>query len=92
MLFLLNVLTGHGVSLNVLGINLYLSGVIDTIYIIVRILMILMISNLLTATTNPSDLTYGLEFYLKPLKIFKIEIEEVAIMMSIAIRFVPTLM
>ena len=51
-----------------------------------------MISNLLTATTTPQELTYAMEFYLYPLKIFKINVHEIALMMSIALRFIPTLL
>ena len=54
--------------------------------------MLLMISNLLSSSTTPSELTYALEFYLKPLKVFKINIYEIAIMVSIALRFIPTLL
>ncbi len=67
-------------------------GTIDTVYIILRLLNILLISNLLTSTTKPNELTYAIEFYISPLKVFKIDVHEVALMMSIAIRFIPTLM
>ena len=54
--------------------------------------MLLMISTLLSSSTTPSELTYALEFYLNPLKVFKINIYEIAIMVSIALRFIPTLL
>ena len=53
--------------------------------------MLLMISSLLSCSTTPSELTYAFEFYLKPLKLFKVNIHEIAIMISIALRFIPTL-
>ena len=53
--------------------------------------MILMLSTLLSSSTTPSELTYALEFYLSPLKIFHINVYEIAIMISIALRFIPTL-
>jgi energy-coupling factor transport system permease protein len=51
-----------------------------------------MISSLLTSSSRPSELTYGMEFYLKPLKFTGVDTHEIALMMSIAIRFVPTLL
>lgn len=93
ILFVINVLTGNGyVFLNIGTVNFYFSGIVDTLYITLRLLNIILVSNLLTATTNPGELTHAIEFYLLPLKMFKVDIHEVALMMSIAIRFVPTLM
>ena len=48
-------------------------------------------SSLLTYTTSPTDLTDGLERLLSPLKIFKLPVHEFALMMTIALRFIPTL-
>lgn len=83
------------IFLIVLGLKLiFVSGIqalIETIFIVFRVVMILMISNLLSSTTKPSDLTYALEFYLKPLKIFKLNVYDISIMISIALRFIPTL-
>lgn len=73
------------------GAYIYKDAVLKTLYIILRIVMILMISTLLSSSTTPSELTYGLEFYLRPLKVFRINVYEIAIMISIALRFIPTL-
>ena len=51
----------------------------------------LMISSLLTYTTSPIELTQALERLLKPLKIFKIPVEDLSMMMTISLRFIPTL-
>lgn len=93
IILVINVLIGGNHLLFSLGnFNFYLDGIIDTVYIVLRILMILMISSLLTSSTSPNELTYGMEFYLTPLKLFKVDIHDAALMMSIAIRFVPTLL
>lgn len=93
LLLIVNVLTGNEYLLFNIGyVGFYLDGFIDTIYIILRLLNIIMISNLLTSTTNPSELTYAVEFYLTPLKVFNVDVHDIALMMSIAIRFIPTLM
>lgn len=70
----------------------YKEAIYETIYIFLRLVMILMVSNLLTASTTPNELTYAIEFYLTPLKLFKVNINEIALMMSIALRFIPTLL
>ena len=61
------------------------------IFIAVRIFALLVISSLLTYTTAPTDLTDAIEKLLSPLKIFKIEVHTFAMMMTIALRFIPTL-
>lgn len=61
-------------------------------YIILRIVMILMIMMLLTSTTSPMNLTYGFEWYMTPLKLVKFPSHIVAMTLSIALRFIPTLL
>ncbi len=60
-------------------------------FMAVRIILVVMGSSLLTYTTSPTDLTDGLERLLSPLKIFKLPVHEFALMMTIALRFIPTL-
>lgn len=92
MLLVINLFTIKGeVLFEIKGVYIYKESVFQTIYIFLRIIMLLMISTLLSSSTTPSELTYALEFYLKPLKIFKVNIYEIAIMISIALRFIPTL-
>lgn len=61
-------------------------------YIIIRIVMMLMITMILTSTTSPMNLTYGLEWYMTPLKLVKFPSHIVAMTLSIALRFIPTLL
>lgn len=60
-------------------------------FIVVRILSLILISSLLTYTTSPTSLTDAIEKLLSPLKVFKIEVHTFAMMMTIALRFIPTL-
>ena len=62
-----------------------------SIEITVRLLLLLVIGMLLTWTTDPLDLTEGLESLLSPLKRFGFPAHELAMMMTIALRFIPTL-
>ena len=56
-----------------------------------RLFLLVLGSTLLTMTTSPMDLTDGIESMLKPRKIVKFPVEDVAIVISIALRFIPTL-
>ena len=93
MLLTINLFTIKGEVLFELwgGAYIYKDAIVQTVYVFLRIIMILMISTLLSSSTTPNELTYALEFYLKPLKAFHINVYEIAIMISIALRFIPTL-
>lgn len=67
------------------------SGVYNSIFIVTRIFTLLLISSLLTYTTAPTDLTDAIERLLSPLKVFKVDVHTFAMMMTIALRFIPTL-
>ena len=66
-------------------------GVLHAFFMILRILMLISCTFLLTYTTSPLALTDGLEGLLSPLKKIKVPVHELAMMMSIALRFIPTL-
>ena len=57
-----------------------------------RLAMLVIGSSLLTLTTSPVELTDGIEVVLFPLKIVRFPVHELALIMSIALRFIPTLM
>ncbi|ANK60128.1 MULTISPECIES: energy-coupling factor transporter transmembrane component T family protein [Loigolactobacillus] len=67
-------------------------GVVNGIYIFMRFVLIIFMSTLLTLTTPPLSLADAIESLLKPLKVIHFPVYEVALMLSIALRFVPTLM
>lgn len=60
--------------------------------IAVRLVLLIIGSSLMTLTTTPNHLTDGLESLMKPLKKLRVPVHEVAMMMSIALRFIPILM
>ena len=92
-LFIINALTIRSgiIVLSIRGFNLYLDSILQTLYIIVRLVLMIMLTSTLTATTKPLDLTLGIEDLLKPLKVIKVPAHEIAMMISIALRFIPTL-
>ena len=67
-------------------------GIINAFYMFIRLFMLIIGSSLLTLTTTPNSLTDGLESIFSPLKIFHVPVHEMAMMMSIALRFIPILM
>lgn len=73
-------------------LTITLEGIINAILIILRFVMIVMMSTILTLTTTPLEIADGIEALLKPLIRFKVPVQEIALILSIALRFVPTLM
>ncbi len=63
-----------------------------TLIIAVRVYFMIIITTLLTATTKPIDLTRGLEDLMLPLKLIKFPVHIVAMIIAIALRFIPTLL
>ena len=68
-----------------------LEGVYRAFFMVIRIMMLISGTFLLTYTTSPILLTDGLESLMGPLKKVKVPVHELAMMMSIALRFIPTL-
>ena len=71
--------------------HMTLEGVRAAVTMMLRITLLIMGTFLLTYTTSPIRLTDGLESLLGPLKAIKLPVHELAMMMSIALRFIPTL-
>ena len=87
-LFLTN---GEHVIFQVWKLRLTWEGVRTAVFMVLRLTMLVMGTFLLTYTTSPLALTDGIERLLNPLKKIKVPVHELAMMMSIAIRFIPTL-
>ena len=89
---LLNILYTPGRTLVSFWIlNITVEGIQTAATMITRILLLVASSSLLTYTTSPMSLTDALENLLAPLKKVKVPVHEFAMMMSIALRFIPTL-
>lgn len=73
------------------GIAITEKGANTAIFMMIRIVSLVVISSLLTYTTTPTMLTDAIERLLSPLKIFKIKVHTLAMMMTLALRFIPTL-
>jgi len=66
-------------------------GVFTALFMAARIICLVVFSSLLTYTTQPTELTDALERLLRPLKVLRIDVHTVAMMMTLALRFIPTL-
>ncbi|WP_019375505.1 energy-coupling factor transporter transmembrane component T family protein [Virgibacillus halodenitrificans] len=80
------------VLLEILGFKIYSGGVIQGFAISMRFFLLILVTSLLTLTTTPIEITDAIEEMLHPLKKLKFPVHELALMMSISLRFIPTLM
>ena len=69
----------------------YSDAVLQTSYIVVRLLLMIMVTTTLTATTKPLDMTLGIEDLLQPFGKIGVPYHEIAMLISIALRFIPDL-
>ncbi|MFG6150682.1 energy-coupling factor transporter transmembrane component T family protein [Halobacillus sp. B23F22_1] len=76
----------------ILGWDLYREAVIQGATISLRFFLLIMVTSLLTLTTTPIEITDAIEHLLGPLKKVRFPVHELALMMSISLRFIPTLM
>ena len=83
--------TGEKVLISFWKITIYAEGLQRAFFMVIRILMLISGTFLLTYTTSPIALTDGLESLLGPLKAIKVPVHELSMMMCIALRFIPTL-
>ena len=83
--------TGEKLIVKFWFISIYWEGIVRALFMVARILMLIAGTFLLTYTTSPIALTDGLESLLNPLKKLHVPVHELAMMMCIALRFIPTL-
>ena len=73
-------------------IKIYRAGIIRAVYMVIRVIVLIVgTSVLLTYTTSPIKLTDAIESLLSPLRVLHVPVHEFAMMMTIALRFIPTL-
>ena len=91
--FIIHLFTTPGTTLFYAGIiHITRDGIIRGTYMTLRLVYLIAFSSLLTYTTSPIVLTDGIEAFLTPWKRFGVPAHELAMMMSIALRFIPTLL
>ncbi len=89
----LNLFYGSGKVLVQIGfMQITDDGIRNAIFIAVRIVCLILFSSILTFTTSPTELTDAMERLMSPLKVLHVKVHEISMMMTIALRFVPTLL
>lgn len=89
----LNMFYGTGDPIFEWGIiKITVNGINRAVFVTVRIICLILASSCLTFTTSPTDLTDAIERLMKPLNKIHFPVHEIAMMMSLALRFVPTLL
>ena len=73
-------------------LTITVEGLRTAVTMAIRLTMLIIGSSLMTLTTTPNNLTDGMESMMKPLKAFRVPVHEVAMIMSIALRFIPILL
>ena len=67
-------------------------GLIRSAYLVIRLILLVLSTSVMTLTTKPNDLADGMEKALGFLKVIRVPVHEIAMIMSLALRFIPTLM
>ncbi len=92
VLFNLFLTPGGQVLLKVGFLKVTEKGLTSAIYMALRLVYLIMGSSLMTLTTTPNSLTDGMESLMRPLNKIHVPVHEIAMMMSIALRFIPILL
>ncbi len=80
------------IELTTYTIEIYDQGLLRAGFIFLRITNVIILTSLLTFTTMTTDLNYGIEALLKPLKLVKVPVDMIAMMLSLTLRYIPTLL
>ena len=92
VLFNLFLTPGGEVLLKVGFLKVTEKGLTSAVYMALRLIYLIMGSSLMTLTTTPNSLTDGMESLMRPLNKINVPVHEIAMMMSIALRFIPILL
>lgn len=97
LIMLLNILipngaTGDEIAFKMGSLNVSWTAIFSTCYIIIRLVLVVMVTSIVTSTTKPLDLTFAIEWWLAPFKLIKLPVHEIGMIISLALRFIPTLM
>ena len=79
-------------AFTIFGKEVYWDAFVNMGYIVLRLTILISLAMILTSSTRPMDMTYAFEWYMYPLKIIRFPVHEIAMTLSIALRFIPTLL
>jgi energy-coupling factor transport system permease protein len=81
----------YGTDFYSFSLTIYEKGIEMSVFVVVRILIIITFTTILTLTTKPTDLTHGIESLLRPLKKIGFNSEDFALIISLSLRYIPTI-
>lgn len=73
------------------GVEVHLSTILNVSYILLRLILVLMMTNIFTSTTKPMEMTFALEWLFYPLSLVRFPVHKLAMTISLALRFIPYL-
>ena len=79
-------------SFYTLPFTIYSDGLVRGVFFLLRIVLVVFLSTLLTISTSTIEINLGLEWVLSPFKLIKLPVSEISMMFSLTLRFIPTLM
>ena len=82
---------GISADISLFGIGISYAGALRGFYFMLRLLTLVSVTSLLTLTTSPVSLTDAITNILSPLRVFKVPVDDIALVFSIALRFIPTI-
>ncbi len=91
VVLLANVNLSSDYQLTTYRLMIYEKGIEMSVFVVMRLLIIITLSTLLTLTTKPTDLTQGLESLLRPFKKIGFNSDDFALIISISLRYIPTI-
>jgi energy-coupling factor transport system permease protein len=91
MIFFLQAVLPY-VNLYTYNLSIYDEGLLRAGFIFLRIANVIIMTSLLTFTTMTTDLNFGIESLLRPLKVVKFPVDMIAMMLSLTLRYIPTLL
>ncbi|QWB99854.1 energy-coupling factor transporter transmembrane protein EcfT [Mycoplasmatota bacterium] len=91
VVLLSNVHISGDYQLTTFNLKIYEKGIEMSIFVVLRLLIIITLSTILTLTTKPTDLTQGLEKLLRPFKKIGFNSDDFALIISISLRYIPTI-
>ncbi len=80
-----------GIAFTIGSVNVYWIAIVNMLYVLSRLIIVIMITNIFTSTTKPMEMTGALEWLFYPLSLIRIPIHKFAMAISLALRFIPTL-
>jgi energy-coupling factor transport system permease protein len=91
--FIANAIAWRGISVDMtlLGVGISFAGIAHGLYFLLRLLAIVLETALVTLTTSPVALTDAITSMLSPLRLLRVPVDDVALVFSIALRFIPTI-